>query len=113
MDLLKAILNRRSVRFYKKNQISLSTIKKILAKAIWAPSSCNKQAWRFILISKEFFRKKLIENGTAFFVKDAPVLILVLYDNRTDNNEYQDHIQSASALIPCLIPSEIKVGLVF
>lgn len=99
MELLKSIRGRRSIRFYDKKKVSEKIIKDILSEAVWAPSACNKQGWRFIIIKNPFVRQKLIKEGTAFFVKDAPVLILVIYDNRTDNKEYQDHIQSASAMI--------------
>lgn len=99
MDLLEAVKGRRSIRFYQDIKPPENLIKEILEIATWAPSACNRQAWRFIIIQDKTQKKKLIQNSSAFFIKDAPVLILVLYDNRTDNEEYKDYIQSASALI--------------
>lgn len=45
---MKEIKNRRSIRRYKTDKISQDTIKQILMAGISAPSSKNRQPWRFI-----------------------------------------------------------------
>ena len=38
----------------------------------------------------------MLKETTAHFVRQAPLLIFVLYSNRTDNLEYKDHLLSAA-----------------
>ncbi len=47
MDTHTTVLNRRSVRKYLKDEVSPELIKKIMTAAVWAPSSSNRQPWRF------------------------------------------------------------------
>lgn len=44
------ILNRRSVRMYKKEQVPEFMIKRILEAGRFAPSACNCQPWKFIVL---------------------------------------------------------------
>lgn len=99
MDIFSVIKGRRSVRLFTKKPVSKEIVHKIIEAGNWAPSACNRQAWRFIIINNPEIKKKIVEAGTAYFVKNAPLLILITYDNRTDNLEYLDHIQSAAASI--------------
>lgn len=50
-----SISKRRSIRKYKNQSISHETIEKIIEAGINAPSSKNRQPWRFVVILK---RKK-------------------------------------------------------
>jgi nitroreductase len=93
------IYKRRSIRKYQEKGISKEYIEKLIEAASWAPSACNKQAWKFIVIDNKEKIEALTSKGAASFLKNTNNAILVLYDNRTDNIEYQDHIQSASAAI--------------
>lgn len=99
MELSKAIKTRRSVRKFSGKKIPKETLLKILDAANNAPSACDIQGWRFIVITNPLIKKKIIENGAASFILNAPVGVLVLYNNMTDNVEYSDHIQSAAACI--------------
>ena len=98
MNVLEAIKERRSIRYFT-GPVPDEIIKKIIEAGTWAPSACNRQAWKFIIINNQKIKRKIIQEGTAFFVDKAPNLILIIYNNRTDNTEYYDHIQSASACI--------------
>ena len=103
MDLIKTIKTRRSVRFFLDKKISNGDLNKIIESATYAPSSCNMQGWRFIIIEDEKIIKKITEMDAAYFLNKPHMGILVLYDNRTDNLEYQDYIQSAAAAIQNMI----------
>lgn len=50
-NLWKVVEGRRSIRRWQKKDIDLDTIKKILNAAIWAPTSCNRHALRYIVIT--------------------------------------------------------------
>ena len=111
MNFLRIIKSRRSIRTYQNKKIPKKTLLKIIEAGRWAPSACNRQGWRFLIIDDQQLKDKLVTHGTAWFVKDAPHLILVLYDNRTDNIEYQDHIQSAAACIQNMLLAAHSLGI--
>jgi len=50
MDVFEAILTRRSIRKYKKKQISDEILQNLLKAACSAPSAGNQQPWHFIII---------------------------------------------------------------
>lgn len=49
--MISAIINRRSIRKYKSEDVPRYMIEEILQSGILAPSSKNRQPWRFIVIS--------------------------------------------------------------
>lgn len=52
-SMIKAILNRRSIRKFKETEISKEMIKEILNAGMLAPSSKNRQPWNFIVVGGE------------------------------------------------------------
>lgn len=106
------IEKRRSIRRYTSEPVEFEKIVKIVNSGIWAPSACNKQEIRFIYIDNNKDIMKIYELGSAHFLKNCNQAILVLYDNRIDNIEYMDNIQSASASIENMMlkATELNVG---
>jgi nitroreductase len=49
--MISAILNRRSIRKYKNTDVPRYMIEEILQAGILAPSSKNRQPWKFIVVS--------------------------------------------------------------
>ncbi|MDD5644534.1 MAG: nitroreductase family protein, partial [bacterium] len=82
--LLDVFEKRRSVREYKDEVVEKAKIISCLEAARLAPSACNSQPWRFIVIDEP----SLIERasgaalkgiiGINAFLRDAPVIIAVL-----------------------------------
>lgn len=112
MDLNQAIFTRRSVRKYNETPVEKETIKKIIEAGCHAPSACNVQGWHFIVIDDRAIINEILSNGAAAFLKNTRQAIFVVYDNRTDNDEYNDYIQSASACIEnmLLMAHSLSVG---
>jgi Nitroreductase len=82
--VMENILNRRSIRDYKPNQVSMDTIDTILKAAINAPSARNHQPWEVRVIrDAELLSSIKAINGNAFH--NAPMVIVVAYDK---NNPY-------------------------
>lgn len=107
--MLKEIKNRRSIRSYKNENISLDIIKDILKSGIMAPSAKNNQPWRFLIVSQDVKTKissKMIElvgpNKTAEVIASVPYLILV-YNN---SNEYFNHLSIGAAIENILLECE-------
>ena len=111
MDILEIIGRRRSIRKFKPDPISENELTTILKAGHTAPSACNMQNWRFIVINDNDLKQKLSDIGAASFIKHAPVGILVLYDNRTQNVEYSDHIQSGAAAIQNMLLAASALGI--
>ncbi len=110
MDLFKAIKGRRTIRRYVDKIVEKDKIERIIDAANWAPSACNRQAWKFVVIDNHELRDKLVKNG-IIHLRDIPVGIFVFYDNRTNNVHYYDYIQSASAAIQNMLLTAYSLGL--
>jgi len=97
MDIWTAIRKRRSTRVFDQTRtVAREDIVRLIDAARWAPSACDRQDWKFIVIENELIRERIIRHGTASFLRDAPVWILVCYGNRTDNREYKDDCLTAA-----------------
>lgn len=110
-DLLEAIKNRRSIRIFEDRPVPDDIIEKIIEAGQWAPSACNRQDWKFIIIESREVRDRIMRETTAYFVGKAPLLILVIYSNRTDNLEYKDHLLSAAMAIQNMQLVAYSLGL--
>lgn len=111
MDIFETIKNRRSVRVFQDKSVEKELIEKLIGAATQAPSNCNVQGWRFIVIDNQETKNKIVENGGSILIKKAPAGILVVYDNRTRNLEYKDYIQSAAAAMQNIFLSATALGL--
>lgn len=98
MDILEAIRSRRSVRLFEDRAVDPSLLDLVLEAGQWAPSACNIQGTRYVVITDEKRKEELIRAGVRK-LRDTPVGIFVIYDNRSNNTEYMDHIQSGAASV--------------
>jgi nitroreductase len=71
-ETLKTLLNRRSIRAYRTQQIKEEELEAILEAGRYAPSGMNAQPWRFSVIQSPALLQKI--NGTikAELVKSGP-----------------------------------------
>ncbi len=65
MDLFTCIKTRRSVRRFQDKPIPKEELEHIVKAGIWAPSSMNRQPWRFAVVSGSAVRKKLTDEAKA------------------------------------------------
>ena len=111
MDLCQAIKGRRSIRNYNDESIDKEILYKIIEAGTWAPSACNIQGWKYIILDSPDIFQMIYKAGSASFMKNVKQAIVVLYENQTDNVEYQDHIQSAAASIQNMILMAYSLGV--
>jgi nitroreductase len=81
MELIDAILGRRSIRKYKKAEFPDNLLYQLLEGARWAPSWANTQCWEFIIIKDCNLKEKLKEtltptNPARDAMIQAPVVIV-------------------------------------
>jgi nitroreductase len=86
MELMEIIKKRYSVRNYSPQTLKRELISQCLEAARLAPSACNSQPWEFIIVDNRELKGKLCEAmlsgvyGLNTFIKDAPVLVVVVAD---------------------------------
>ena len=85
MEVFEAIKGRRSIRFYTEEEVTDEELNTLLEAATWAPSACNKQSWRFVVVRKPETIEKLYKAASystqnQTFVKKAKTVIVVCTD---------------------------------
>ena len=70
MDL---VLKRRSIRKYKPDPVPEEKLKYVLDAARLAPSWGNRQCWKYIIVTDEALRKKIIERNLPPPVEGRPM----------------------------------------
>ena len=78
MDVTEAIMNRRSIRTFKKLELPPKIINQLIDAARWAPSAGNMQPWTFIVAAKAETKQML---STAAYeqksLTEASIVIVV------------------------------------
>ena len=129
-ELMREMLNRRSIRDFSSEEIPEMVIKNVLKTAMAAPSGANKQPWKFVVVKDENIKKKiriaaekeekkfyelwateewlkdLNKFGTDWnkpFLENAPALIIVFrqsYDN-SQGGKRKNYYVNESVGIAC------------
>lgn len=79
MEVIKAILNRRSVRLYKKDKIDRAILDSLIEAGRWAPSANNLQPWVFIIIDDYDLILKIKSFSPGIF--NMPTFIIAICIN--------------------------------
>ncbi len=78
---LETIFQRRSIRKFKRKQISQKIINRIVEAGQRAPTACGMQTYSFILITDKQVRKKISDSiGEQKCMKQAPLWIVICAD---------------------------------
>lgn len=103
MDLFEAIISRRSIRKFTKENVSNEDINILLRAAMQAPSACNEQPWSFVVVRDGTIRQSLAtELPYSKMASQAPVVIVVCGDLSQDRaNGFW--VQDCSAAIENLL----------
>lgn len=77
MEVMEAIRTRRSIRKYRPDPISDQSLATVLEAARLAPTACNNQPFRIIVVKDAALRQKLVDacKGQKF-VGEAPVVLV-------------------------------------
>ena len=88
MDFFTLINKRESVRGYLDKQVEREKIIKIIEAARVAPSACNAQPWKFVVVNDKEITREVAKNlyepmiGLNKFALTAPVFIVVVGEKR-------------------------------
>lgn len=94
-ETIKTLLERRSVRKFKTQQITDEELKAVLDAGLYAPSGANRQSALFIVVQDRETLKTLaamnaaVMGGSGNPYYDAPTVILVLA-RRNDSTAVED-----------------------
>jgi nitroreductase len=77
MNLYEVIQTRRSVRQYKATPVPQATLDRIWEAARLAPSACNFQPWRFLLVQSPEARG-CVQEVLPEWTQTAPLLVVAL-----------------------------------
>jgi nitroreductase len=81
MNVLDAIVTRKSVRAYSTRPIEDEKLTVVLNAARLAPSANNGQEWRFVIVRDLKMRRKIAEAAAEqTFVGEAPAIIVACAD---------------------------------
>ncbi|MFH1417360.1 MAG: nitroreductase family protein [Planctomycetota bacterium] len=77
MNVLDAIKTRRSIRAYASRPIPPDVFDRMRQALRFAPSACNLQPWRFILVTDEQLRRQIAKlSHDQLWIADAPVAVV-------------------------------------
>jgi len=112
MPLLDAICTRRTSRVYSECPVDRATFDWLVAQAMHAPTACNEQQWKIVVIDDPEVVQDLYRRGSAAFLQNARQCFLICYNRRGDNVHWLDHVQSGAAFITTfqLLAHSIGVG---
>ena len=88
MSFLDLVTERYSVRNYKDTPVQKEKLSRCIEAARLAPSACNSQPWKFVIIDDPDLREKVskaaFEGVLKFnsFVFKAPVLVLIVSERQ-------------------------------
>lgn len=86
MDFLQLAMSRQSDRTYDKERpVEPEKLERILEAGLLAPSACNAQPWKMVVITDQELAQKVGKAAAGLgmnkFAKDAPVHILVVEES--------------------------------
>jgi nitroreductase len=76
----KLLTTRRSIRKFTAEKVDQDLVRKILTLTQWAPTNCNQQSLRFVVVTSLEIRKQLVHGGLQGAM--SPCIVAVLADMR-------------------------------
>ncbi|HPL17117.1 MAG TPA: nitroreductase family protein, partial [Spirochaetota bacterium] len=110
-DVIKAIIDRRSIRKYTKDHIDSDNLHMILEAGRWAPSGLNNQPWSFI-VARGAEIKNSLSTLTHYsrIIKQCDLCICVMYDIPNGYNRDKD-LMSIGACIQNMLLAAHSLGI--
>ena len=85
MDFLQLAASRQSDRAYEHRPVEREKLERILQAACLAPSACNAQPWKFVVVDDPELARRVGKAAAGLgmnrFAKEAPVHILIVEES--------------------------------
>ncbi len=111
--MLELIISRQSDRKYSDKPVEKEKLDRIIEAGRMAPSACNAQPWKFIVVTEPILIGKISEAASAkligmnTFVSQAPVQLIVVREKPNLSSKVGSHIKNKDySLIDLGIASE-------
>jgi len=99
VEIIEALMTRRSIRRYKKDPVPPEMLEKILEAGRWAPSASNSQPWDFIVITEPELKRRVARaHMYGLFLIEAPLGIAVIVDPWQSSCPVQDGTLAAYSM---------------
>lgn len=85
--------HRRSVRWFEDKPVERELVEEAAAVGLTAPSACNRQSFRLLVVDDEDLRKRVAEvpMGTAGFSHQIPAMAVLIGQHRGYEHERDRH----------------------
>lgn len=119
ISIKDCIYGRRTVRKYTDERIPDEIMREILNAAVHAPSACNFQAWKFIVLNDETKKQEFLNEygdgcrGGRPMIENCQQGVLVTYRNDlgVSGRVFSDYIQSAAAAVQNILLMASAYGI--
>ena len=101
MDFAQLMKNRRSNRDYENKEVPLETVQEIISESCLAPSSGNRQEWRFVIVNNRDMIQRISDESKANAIKNIeadPSAYMRRYEAVLRNKQHNVFYNA-----PCLI----------
>jgi nitroreductase len=115
MDVIEAILDRRSIRRFKPGEISEEAVHRLLQAAMYAPSAGNQRPWHFVVLRD----RKLLGAIPSFhphaaMLGEAALAVLVCADLSLETHQGYWMVDCAAATQNLLLAAHaLSLGAVW
>lgn len=98
MEFLELIKKRKSVRQFSDKKVDLDIVKEILKESQEAPTACNHQLYKFVIITDDKIKKEIVKkSGCVDIIGYAPISIVIMTQVGWNHNK-GSYIQSLGAI---------------
>ena len=115
MDFLELCKRRFSARKFTAEAVSPDDLQYVLEAVRIAPSACNRQPWKFVVVQSDEAKAKIRQCYDREWFKSAPLYILCLRDTehnwiREDGKQHGDIDVAIAVEHLCLAAAEKGLG---
>ena len=89
MEFYEVLKTRRSIRSYKPDTVPETALKNIAEAVNLAPTACNRQPFKLLLVRDPEMRKTICANTHFEFLKEAPVIAVMMTNESASWTRYE------------------------
>lgn len=107
-DMLKLMRERRSIRKFTAQRVSVQEIEELLEAARWAPSGGNAQPWMFVIVTDRETIEAIKMISPGWFGEPPAMIVMCLNKDRLQSTSEYHYIDLGAALQNLLLMAHVK-----